>query len=68
MGTAQLAFEVVVRGGGATGSDITEIHMTGSDVTEVCSPHTRIFPELCSRTFFGFPRFFLTIVVVQVVQ
>ena len=58
MGTAQLAFEVVVRGGGATGSDITEIHMTRSDVTEVCSSHTGFFPNFVpvlfsvSRVFF----------------
>jgi hypothetical protein len=52
MGTAQLSFVELVRGG-ATGSQVTGSYVTCS--REVCSADTRLFP-----------RFFLTRVVVQV--
>jgi hypothetical protein len=51
---------------GSDGSNVTGSHRIRSDVTEVCSAHAWIFSSTVFRYFFfGFPRFFLTIVVVQ---
>jgi len=45
MGTAQVAFEGVVRGGGATGSHVGHVTGSGPDGSQVTeSP----LPEICS--------------------
>jgi hypothetical protein len=59
MGTAQVAFQEELWGG-ATGSDVS--HMTRS----MFSARPDFSPYIFSALFFGFPRFLLTIVVVQV--
>ena len=46
MGTAQVAFVEVVRGG-ATGSHVTGNHVTGSDVSHVTGSDVS-HPEVCS--------------------
>ena len=58
----------LVRGGGAGATEVTSPALTGSDVSHVTGSMFCTYPDFPPYFFFGFPCFFLTIVVVQVVQ